>query len=51
MPAPIQETDNKQNIVKYYNIYGGYIIETIYDPNTNIYKTRRLPFNVPATMK
>lgn len=51
MPAPIQETGEKQKILKYYNIYGGYVIETTYNPNTNTYKTRRLPFNVPATLK
>lgn len=51
MPAPIQQTGEKQKVIKYYNIQGGYVIETIYNPNTNKYTTRRLVFNVPPLMK
>jgi hypothetical protein len=50
MPAPIQKRDEKQKIVKYYNTYGGYVIETTYNPNTNSYNTRRLPFNIPPKL-
>ena len=51
MPGPVQNNDEKQKVIKYYNIQGGYVIETTYNPNTNTYKTHRFPFNVPASMQ
>jgi hypothetical protein len=51
MPSPIKNNNEKQKIVTYYNIYGGNIIKTTYNPNTNTYHTKRSPFNVPSKLE
>lgn len=32
---------------KWYNQYGGYIVETTWDPSTNNYNVKRFAFNEP----
>lgn len=32
---------------KWYNQYGGYIVETTWDPSTNNYNVKRFAFNDP----
>lgn len=47
-PAPVHI--EKQKLITYYNVYGGTIIKTTYDPNTNTYTTKRIVFNKPPCL-
>lgn len=44
IPAPV-ENINPQTKMTYYNVYGGMLIKTTYDPNTNSYHTERSVWN------
>lgn len=44
IPAPV-ENINSQTKMTYYNVYGGMLIKTTYDPNTNSYHTERSVWN------